>query len=165
MASLNEDMKPQQIEKGIKSISYTYHPFPHARLKGFISLLVLILFAYLSARYMGNLLYGLVVFSIGFLSLASFYFPAKYHLDEKGVERIYPGMMRTSRAWTEIRRLEHSSNSLRLSPFSRRTFLDAFRAMELPLCGDRRLIEAFIRQHIDSVKRKTEGIKHPSAHR
>ena len=156
------------LENGIRSISYTYHPFSRAKVKGFIILFVLLLFAYLAAGYMGNFLYGLIILSIGFLSLGSFYFPATYRLDENGVERVCLGM-HTRKAWSEVRKLEFSSskgvlnknsfNGLRLSPFSKQSFLNSFRGLELPLCGDKSLIEAFIKRHIDKMQNNRAKFK------
>ncbi len=111
--------------------------------------MVLLAFSYLAGEYLGNLIFGVIMFIVGFFSLASFYFPTKYRLDEEGVERVFMGM-RAKRAWKELRRIEYSKGSLRLSPFTRRSILDPFRGIELPLCGNKGLVESFVKQRIAS---------------
>ena len=143
----SKDIKSEKLIEGIKKLSYIYYPFPQAKARGMLSLFALVLFSLLSADYLGNLLYGLVILLIGFSSLGSFYLPSFYILDEKGIGRRWLGIL-VRKNWADFRRLEFASKSLRLSPFSHRSFLDSFRGMELPLCGNRGLIEMFIKQHI-----------------
>jgi hypothetical protein len=69
-------------------------------------------------------------------SLSDWFLPVKYRLTTAGAS--YTNLVfRKRMAWEEVRSCYVSSSALKLSPFSRRTRLDAFRGVVLRFAGNR----------------------------
>lgn len=69
-------------------------------------------------------------------SLADWLLPVKYRLTTRGAS--YSNLvLRKRMAWEEIRRVYVADSALKLSPFSRRTRLEAFRGLVLRFGGNR----------------------------
>lgn len=95
---------------------------------------------------------GWVVFAaaILFISLARFFFPTAYRLDDAGIHVRFLGFAR-DHSWGRFRRLEPGRNGLFLSPFPKPNRLDNFRGLFLLWGGNRKEIEAFARERIAST--------------
>jgi len=76
-------------------------------------------------------------------SLSSFLFPTDYRLTEESVEVRSLGVARV-RPWTEMRRMTVDRTGVFLSPFERRSWLEAYRGVRLLFGGNRDQVVAFV---------------------
>ena len=77
------------------------------------------------------------------LSLSSFLLPTGYRLTKEAVEVRSLGVVRV-RPWTEMRRYEVDASGVFLSPFEKRSWLDAYRGVRLLPGGNRDQVVAFV---------------------
>jgi hypothetical protein len=95
--------------------------------------LVLVLIHFLFGQRVG---FTILAAAILFGSLSDWFLPVKYRLTTRGAS--YSNLVfRKRMAWEEVRSCYVSSFGLKLSPFSRRTRLDAFRGFMLRFAGNR----------------------------
>ena len=76
-------------------------------------------------------------------SLTSFLFPTVYRLTKDSVEVRSLGVARV-RPWTEMRRVTVDRTGVFLSPFERRSWLEAYRGVRLLFGGNRDQVVAFV---------------------
>ena len=76
-------------------------------------------------------------------SLGSFLFPTVYRLTKDSVEVRSLGVARV-RPWTEMRRVTVDRTGVFLSPFERRSWLEAYRGVRLLFGGNRDQVVAFV---------------------
>jgi len=81
------------------------------------------------------------------LSLSSFLFPTTYRLTKESVEVRSLGVAR-ARPWTEMRRMTVDRTGVFLSPFERRSWLEAYRGVRLLFGGNRDQVVAFVEARI-----------------
>ena len=82
------------------------------------------------------------------VSIASFLFPTRYRLSERGVEERRLGVRR-ARSWNDLRRLEVGPGAALVSPFTRRSWLDRHRGLLLLFDGaDRDAVVAELRRRM-----------------
>ncbi len=82
-------------------------------------------------------------------SLSSFLFPTAYRLTEDAVEVRSLGVARV-RPWTEMRRMTVDRTGVFLSPFERRSWLEAYRGVRLLFGGNRDQVVAFVEARLKS---------------
>jgi hypothetical protein len=75
-------------------------------------------------------------------SLSSFLVPTTYRLTEEAIEVRSLGVMRR-RPWTEMRRMTVDATGLFLSPFEKRSWLEAYRGLRLLFGGNRDQVVSF----------------------
>lgn len=80
-------------------------------------------------------------------SLSSFLFPTSYRLTKDAIEVRSLGVAR-ARPWTEMRRMTVDRTGVFLSPFERRSWLEAYRGVRLLFGGNRDQVVAFIEARI-----------------
>ena len=80
-------------------------------------------------------------------SLSSFLFPTSYRLTKESVEVRSLGVPRV-RPWTEMRRMTVDRTGVFLSPFDRRSWLEAYRGVRLLFGGNRDQVVAFVEARI-----------------
>jgi len=83
--------------------------------------------------------------------LAPLFVPVRCRLDAEGIAVAGPQGW-TRRAWSDVRRAKRGPRGLRVSPFSRRSWMDPYRAMFLPFPADRadalgRAVDARLAEH------------------
>lgn len=76
-------------------------------------------------------------------SLASFLFPTVYRLTKDSIEVRSLGVARV-RPWSEMRRMSVDRTGVFLSPFERRSWLEAYRGVRLLFGGNRDQVVAFV---------------------
>jgi hypothetical protein len=81
------------------------------------------------------------------LSVSSFLLPTGYRLTRETVEVRSLGVVR-SRPWSEMRRYEEDATGVFLSPFEKRSWLDAYRGVRLLLEGNRDPVVAFVKARL-----------------
>jgi hypothetical protein len=80
-------------------------------------------------------------------SLSSFLLPTSYRLTKESVEVRSLGVARV-RPWTEMRRMTVDRTGVFLSPFERRSWLEAYRGVRLLFGGNRDQVVAFVEARI-----------------
>lgn len=92
--------------------------------------------------------YGLLSLCILVGSLASYFFPSHYTLDDAGISRALLGR-RSTRSWSEFRRVDMRDNGLFLSTFARPSRLDSFRGVFLPFHKNRDQVVYYVQRYVD----------------
>ena len=80
-------------------------------------------------------------------SLSSFLLPTSYRLTEESLEVRSLGVAR-ARPWAEMRRMTVDRTGVFLSPFERRSWLEAYRGVRLLFGGNRDQVVAFVEARI-----------------
>jgi hypothetical protein len=98
-------------------------------------------------RATGDTVLGIAapIFVLG--SLAAFLFPTEYRLTEEAIEVRSLGVTR-SRPWSEMRRMTVDRTGVLLSPFEKRTWLEAYRGLRLLFGGNRDQVVSFAEARI-----------------
>ena len=130
-------------------LCWEVHPLRQEKVSKSVSLIVIVATVSWSAAYsFGHFGYGLLSLCVLVSSLAHYFFPSLYRLDETGVSRDLLGS-HTRRAWTDFRRVDARSNGLFLSPFDRPSRLDPFRGLFLPFHAEGNQVVYYVQQHVD----------------
>ena len=87
------------------------------------------------------------VFVLG--SLAAFLFPTRYRLSEQAIEVTSLGVSR-SRPWSEMRRMTVDKTGVFLSPFEKRSWLEAYRGLRILFGGNRDQVVSFAEARIQA---------------
>jgi hypothetical protein len=80
--------------------------------------------------YGGDPLLGGIAFAILTLSLATFFFPTRYRIDETGLEASSVFGTRR-REWVALRSYATDARGVTVSPFARASWLESYRGMRL----------------------------------
>jgi hypothetical protein len=107
----------------------------------------------LIARGTGDRLLGIAAPLFVLLSLSSYLLPTRYRLTPDAVEVRSLGVVR-ARPWSEMKRFEEDEAGLFLSPFAKRSWLDAYRGVRLPLGGNRDGVVAFVQARVARAGRR-----------
>lgn len=83
------------------------------------------------------------------VSLSSFLLPTTYRLTDDAVEVRSLGVARV-RPWTEMRRMTVDQTGVFLSPFEKRSWLEAYRGVRLLFGGNRDQVVAFVEARLKS---------------
>ena len=130
-------------------LCWDIHPLRQEKASKSLSLIVIVATVSWSAAYsFGHFGYGLLSLCVLVSSLAHYFFPSLYRLDETGVSRDFLGRQ-TRRAWTDFRRVDTRSNGLFLSPFVRPSRLDSFRGLFLPFNAESDQVVYYVQQHVN----------------
>jgi hypothetical protein len=131
------------------SLNWTAHPLRQEPL--FKSALLIAIIAGVVAMVVdafGHALYGLVSLMVLTLSLARYFFPTRYALDEEGCQvQALLGFVRRY-PWTQFRRADVHREGIFLSPFARPSRLDTFRGTFLKFHQNRDEVLYFVRRHV-----------------
>lgn len=107
----------------------------------------------LIARGTGDRLLGTAAPLFVLLSVSSFLLPTRYRLTRDAVEVRSLGVVR-SRPWSEMKRFEEDEAGLFLSPFEKRSWLDAYRGVRLALGGNRDQVVGFVQARVARARRR-----------
>ena len=130
-------------------LCWEVHPLRQEKASKSLSLIVIVATVSWSTAYsFGHFGYGLLSLCVLVLSMAHYFFPSRYKLDEIGVSRDILGRQ-TRRVWTDFRRVDARSNGLFLSPFARPSRLDSFRGFFLPFHAEGDQVVYYVQQHVD----------------
>jgi hypothetical protein len=111
--------------------------------------LVLVLVHFLFHQRVG---FTILAAAILFGSLSDWFLPLKYRLTTRGAS--YTNLLfRKRMAWEEVRSCYVSGFGLKLSPFSRRTRLDAFRGFVLRFAGNRDEVVRIVKERATNRQR------------
>jgi hypothetical protein len=87
------------------------------------------------------------------LSISSFLLPTGYRLTRDGIEVRSLGVVRT-RPWSEMRRFEVDESGVFVSPFEKRSWLDAYRGVRLTAEENRDQVVGFVQARLAPARRK-----------
>ena len=129
------------------SLTWTVHPVvdrPRAAMAMVALILAILALVRLNYPEPGWTAFAAVILC---LSLARFFFPTTYRLDDEGIHTRFLGISRDYR-WGVYRRIESGRNGVFLSPFVKPDRLDNFRGLMLLAGSNREAVEAFARKKI-----------------
>jgi len=118
-------------------IGWTVHPARRRPEDAMLAAFVVLATAYAVLVSLGSALLAALAVVLLAASIAPFWLPTRYRLDgERLAER--RGLVRRSRPWSELRRVEVGRAAARVSPYARPRWLDRYRAITviLPVPGD-----------------------------
>jgi len=99
-----------------------------------------------------RVVFTLLAVAILFGSLCDWLLPVKYRLTTRGAS--YNNVVFRKRiAWEEVRSVYVAESGLKLSPFSRRTRLDAFRGLVLRFAGNREAVIRIVKERATKRQR------------
>jgi len=107
----------------------------------------------LIARGTGDRLLGMAAPLFVLASVSSYLLPTHYRLTRDGVEVRSLGVVR-ARPWSEMKRFEQDEAGVFLSPFEKRSWLDAYRGVRLALGGNRDQVVEFVQARVASARRR-----------
>ncbi len=118
-------------------IAWTAHPARRRPQDAMLAACVVLLTAYAVLVGLGSALLAALAAVLLVGSIAPFLVPTRYRIDDEGLsERRL--LVRRSRPWSELRRVEVGPAAARVSPYARPRWLDRYRAITviLPVPGD-----------------------------
>ncbi len=127
-------------------MKWQIHPARNSLAKTFISIVFIVLFLFLIARYY-NVYWALLGLVFLFATLHSYYFPTTYEITDEEVI-IKTIFSRQKRKLSEFRKAYSGKNGILLSPFRHKTFLNNFRGVFLLLPRERDEIIDFINKKL-----------------
>lgn len=140
-AAARNEPSPPAVAEG-SAVTWTTWPARERPLATFILVASVLILGILVRRATGDLVLGIAapVFVLG--SLAAFLFPTEYRLTDEVIEVRSLGVTR-SRPWSEMRRMTVDRTGIFLSPFEKRTWLEAYRGLRLLFGGNRDQVVSF----------------------
>ena len=121
------DSYDNNIELPLKWIS---HPALETPAKGVLAIVVIIIAAFGAAILMESIFWGMFSFLVLFLGLIRFFIPTEYSIDSAGIREKFLGVSRIA-SWRIFKRAFISGRDVLLSPYSKRTFIERFRAWQV----------------------------------
>jgi len=100
--------------------------------------------------FTGEAFYGFFFFLILAVSVAPFYLPVQFTLDQRGVEKRYLGVAQR-RPWSYFHSYYPDRNGVLLSPFARKAFLETYRGIYVRFEGNRESVLDYIKRSMVSV--------------
>jgi hypothetical protein len=107
----------------------------------------------LIARGTGDRMLGIAGPLFVLASLSSYLLPTHYRLTREAVEVRSLGVVR-ARPWSEMKRFDEDKAGVFLSPFEKRSWLDAYRGVRLALGGNRDQVVAFVEARLAPARRR-----------
>jgi hypothetical protein len=94
--------------------------------------------------------WGFFSFAVLFLSLESFYFPTRFVLEEKKLT-VIRRFSRSERDWSIFRRCCEDRDGLTLSPFTKSSWLETYRAIRVRFGRtNREQVKGYVRERLGS---------------
>jgi hypothetical protein len=136
-----------------KSLRWRIHPVVERPGQGVLLIGIIGLCSWVFWVWFGQF-YGIFSLVVLGLSMASFFLPTTYELDEEGIEIISLLVVRHFRPWSEFRNFYVHDVGVHLSTFSKPSRLDAFRGNFIRFTpSNREQVVAFLNEHIERQKR------------
>lgn len=163
---MSSEKKPEQISLDLSSdisssstpddgntlekshvLEWVSHPaMRNMRITAVVTLFLLVLVVIVYALTQ-SVFFTVLAFVILYASLAAFYFPTRYRLDDEGVE-IKTTTQTLRKRWSQYRSFYPDKNGVLLSPFVRPTRLENFRGVYIRFGNNREDVTSFISQRI-----------------
>ena len=120
----------------------TRRPWASAAVSLFVILVTAAVFYSTASRT-----FAVLALVVMLLSLAKFYFPTRYRMDEKGVT-VKTTTQTITKPWSQFRSCYPDKNGLLLSPFPEPSRLENFRGLYVMFQDNRSQVTEFARTHI-----------------
>lgn len=149
--SMEKDSTEQQVgapEAAGESLEWTTHLLARNPARGMIPIAVTVLFCVMVWLTFQIWLYVVLSGVVLFFSMARFYFPVYYKLDNEGVKTRFLGREK-SRPWSDFRNVYMHKDGMFLAPFEKPSRLDAFRGIGLNFAGNRDEVISFVRKRLN----------------
>ncbi len=159
---------PEGTAPGQDGIAWRVHPALERPGLGALVLALVVVISVLIGLWMRGPYWSIFAFGVLFLSLEAFFLPSRFELDERGVVVRKP-FSQASRPWDQFRRVVFDPFGVTLSPFSRRHWLDPYRAVRLRFAGGRGRtqgpgraeVRRYILEHLDAERVVIENHEQP----
>jgi hypothetical protein len=138
------------------TLEWRVHPFQERRKLGLLVLGVMLLLSAGAGVAGGAWFWAAFSFLVLFLSVESFYFPTSFALSPEKLT-VVRRFSRSEREWGMFRRCLVDENGVTLSPFSRKHWLEAYRAIRLRVTPENR--EAVMRYLRDRLGPQVEWVE------
>jgi len=148
-----EGAEPAAAEESGEEVAWSVWPARRRPLAAGVLLAGAVVLGVLIARGTGDRLLGFAAPLFVLLSVSSFLLPTRYRLTRDAVEVRSLGVVR-ARPWNEMKRFEEDEAGLFLSPFEKRSWLDAYRGVRLALGGNRDQVVAFVQARLAPARRR-----------
>lgn len=133
---------------GAQPLDWTVHPFRDRQRLGYGILAVILAVSLLAASWARSGFWGFFSFAVLFLSLESFYFPTRFVLEERKLT-VIKRFSRSEREWSIFRRCLEDREGLTLSPFTKSSWLETYRAIRVRFGrGNREEVKGYIRDRL-----------------
>ncbi len=137
------------ISENEVSIEWSCHPVKRRPLfSAGITLLVLLIIV-MVYNTTQSVFFGLLAFIIMFLSLAKFYFPTQYLLNDQGVT-VRTTTQTMTKKWSDFRSFYGDKNGILLSPIAEPSRLENFRGQFIMFNNNKDEVTAFVKSRIGS---------------
>lgn len=136
------------------ALTWTAWPARERPLAAAVIMASLVILGLLVARATGDRVLGVAAPAFVLFSLSSFLFPTAYRLTDETLEVRSLGVAR-QRPWSEMRRMSVDRTGVFLSPFERRSWLEAYRGVRLLFGGNRDQVVAFVEARLAKGRRRT----------
>jgi hypothetical protein len=139
-----------------KTISWRVHPIVERPGQGVLLIGIIIICTWAFWKGFGQF-FGILSLVVLVLSMAPFFLPTSYRLDEDGIEITSLFFIRHFRPWSGFRNFYTHNVGVHLSTFIKPSRLDAFRGSFIRFApGNRRQVIAFLNEHIKRTRRPEE---------
>ncbi len=121
--------------------------------------LALLAAAFALGIYGGSPIIGGVALAILFLSLATYFLPTNFRIDDQGVAATSVLGARR-REWSALRTYVADARGVTLSPYRHTSWLESYRGVRLLFAGNREQVVAAVAARLSPLprsKRKSEG--------
>jgi hypothetical protein len=152
-----------------EKLAWRVHPAGERPHLGALILALIVVFSLLVGLWMKGAYWSIFAFGVLFLSLEAFFLPSRFELDAQGVV-VHKPFSQASRPWGQFHRVVFDPFGVTLSPFSRRSWLDPYRAVRLRFPGGsgasagpgREEVRRFVLAHVDAKQVKIEEYEQKS---
>jgi len=134
-------------EQPASALEWTSHLFARNPVKGTIPIAITALFCVIVWFTFQIWLYVALSAVVLFFSMARFYFPVQYRLDDEGVRIRFLGREK-SRPWSDFRNVYVHKDGMYLAPFEQPSRLDAFRGIGLNFGENRDEVVSFVKARL-----------------
>lgn len=135
-------------EGAAQPLDWTVHPFRERQRLGYGILGLILAVSMLAATWARSGFWGFFSFAVLFLSLESFYFPTRFVLEEKKLT-VIKRFSRSERDWSIFRRCMEDRDGLTLSPFTKSSWLETYRAIRVRFGpANREQVKGYIRDRL-----------------
>jgi hypothetical protein len=153
MEASKRPLGPPGPETAGEDVAWSVWPARRRPLAAFLLLAGAVVLGILVAQGTQDRLLGMAAPLFVLLSLSSFLLPTGYRLTREGIEVKSLGVVR-SRPWSEMRRFDVDETGVFLSPFEKRSWLDAYRGVRLTMEDNRDQVVGFVQARLAPARRK-----------
>lgn len=131
-------------------LSWRAHPARERLLAGVLTTLLIVALASAIYAFMGSLAWSILAVLVLVLALNRFYFPSRFVIDDDGISARYL-LSRQRYEWSSVRRFLWDRRGVYLSTRRRRSWLDAYRGLNVLFGAHQSEVIKLVRRHTSEV--------------